>query len=171
MDRNRPLGFVCLRTMWPINFVGMSQQCSIFWLLFCCCCCDAHFSLFVRTFGNTQCKTKIYLPPFFYLTLIFFSFQISAVTSTSGSGVSSELVIRPSASDHGSVFRCHVLHPALAGKPYEVSFTLQVLCKWSFFIFTCFCCCLSAPLISPSPAALMAFRHLRLQRLSDRELN
>ncbi|KAH9404754.1 cell differentiation [Tyrophagus putrescentiae] len=52
--------------------------------------------------------------------------EISAVTTTTGSGVSSELVIRPSASDHGSVFRCHVLHPALP-KPYEVSFTLQVL--------------------------------------------
>lgn len=86
------------------------------------------------------------------LNLAFFLFfsQISAVTSTTSSGVSSELVIRPSASDHGSVFRCHVLHPALAGKPYEVSFTLQVLCKF-FCIFSCFLVfLLFAAVISPS---------------------
>ncbi|KPM11977.1 sticks and stones-like protein, partial [Sarcoptes scabiei] len=51
---------------------------------------------------------------------------ISALTTTTGSGISSELVLRPTANDHDSTFRCHVLHPALT-KSYEVTFTLQVI--------------------------------------------
>ena len=70
----------------------------------------------------------------FLLFLFWLNGQISAPTATTGSGISSELVIRPTANDHGSVYRCHVLHPAL-DKPYEVSFTLQVLCKSIFCLY------------------------------------
>ncbi|CAG2166889.1 unnamed protein product, partial [Oppiella nova] len=48
---------------------------------------------------------------------------ISAISSLTGSGVSSELVIRAEPQDNGHTFKCRVLHPAL-DKPYEISFKL-----------------------------------------------
>ncbi|CAG2111842.1 unnamed protein product, partial [Medioppia subpectinata] len=51
--------------------------------------------------------------------------EISAISSLTGSGVSSELVIRPEPQDNGQTFKCRVLHPALQ-KPYEIAFKLTV---------------------------------------------
>lgn len=104
-------GLVLWGPSWAINFVGLLAyylaRSSIIYICHLPQCQDLYCFFF---FFSSFC-------------------QISAVTTTTGSGISSELVIRPSSSDHGAVFRCHVLHPALL-KPYEVSFALQVLCKF-----------------------------------------
>lgn len=96
--------------------------------------------LFADYFARSSIIYICHLPQCQDLYCFFFCFssfcQISAVTTTTGSGISSELVIRPSSSDHGAVFRCHVLHPALL-KPYEVSFALQVLCKFQYNFSSC----------------------------------
>ncbi|KAH7639691.1 sticks and stones-like protein [Dermatophagoides farinae] len=52
--------------------------------------------------------------------------EISALATTTGTGINSELVLRPTSNDHGQIFRCHVVHPSLE-KPYEVFFTLHVI--------------------------------------------
>ncbi|XP_054169092.1 synaptogenesis protein syg-2-like [Oppia nitens] len=51
--------------------------------------------------------------------------EISAISSQTGSGVSSELVIRAEIEDNGHTFKCRVYHPAL-DKPYEITFQLIV---------------------------------------------
>ncbi|RWS12166.1 nephrin-like protein [Dinothrombium tinctorium] len=51
--------------------------------------------------------------------------EISGITSVTGSGVSSELVIRPEPEDNGVTYKCQASSAALT-QPYEVSFTLIV---------------------------------------------
>ncbi|KAI1284948.1 Nephrin [Halotydeus destructor] len=51
--------------------------------------------------------------------------EISAITSVTGSGVSSELVIRPTMADNGTIYRCRASSPALSG-PLVAEFKLTV---------------------------------------------
>lgn len=51
--------------------------------------------------------------------------EISALTSISGSGVSSELVIRAEAADNGATYKCEASNPATL-KPLSTSITLSV---------------------------------------------
>lgn len=57
--------------------------------------------------------------------------QISAIASLTGSGVSSELVIRAEVADNGATYKCTANSPALS-EPVSVSFKLAVQCKCFF---------------------------------------
>ncbi|RWS31861.1 nephrin-like protein [Leptotrombidium deliense] len=60
--------------------------------------------------------------------------EISGISSVTGSGVSSELVIRPEREDNGVTYKCEASSIALT-HPYEVSFTLNVQFKPTFKVY------------------------------------
>ena len=105
------------------------------WILVC-----TKFSLFIIYFirfpilflSHNVCPLHFFFsfsrsPPF----NLILKKKISALATTTGTGINSELVLRPTSNDHGQIFRCHVVHPSLE-KPYEVFFTLHVICKLMF---------------------------------------